>query len=520
MKVLLSLSLVVLSIIGLTDAGYITYILSTGQIPPCSAEFQCELVLTSEYSKVFGVPLSALGMFYYTTLLLLAIGHFLEIDPKKIFPFLRSVTMPIRFLDGLLILSTFGFLYSIYLVFLMGAVIGGWCSYCLISAGTSLTIFALTQVFRAQYSEHSSYPIKWFVYTLFAWLYQVAAKPLLFLVNPDKIHHYALHSWGKMASWTPISWLTRYIFAFHDSRLAITVAGIRFPNPIGLSAGYDYNGDLLRVIPNLGFGWHTIGTVTSRAYEGNPPPSYIRLPKSKGLIVNKGLKNDGAAGIARRLAGVQFDIPTGISLSSTNRQYSSVREQLMDFLYSFVIFEKSAVQHSYYELNISCPNVYGGEPFTTPARLELLLTCLDRLALSKPVFVKMPIDQSENDTKALLEVIKKHTIAAVIFGNLTKDRNNPDIEESERALWKSSTGNVSGKATFARSNTLISLARKYLPSEIAVVGTGGIFTAEDALIKENHGAVLFQLITGLIYQGPQLVGQINMELARRTHLLP
>jgi dihydroorotate dehydrogenase len=121
----------------------------------------------------------------------------------------------------------------------------------------------------------------------------------------------------------------------------------------------------------------------------------------------------------------------------------------------------------------------------------------------------MPIDYPTKQTLALLRVIEKFPIAGVIFGNLTKDKDNPYVTNSDRRIWKKSSGNLSGKPTWNRSNALIALTKKYFGNRFTIIGTGGIFTPEDAAEKMKLGADVVQLITGMIYQGPQLISQIN-----------
>jgi len=210
--------------------------------------------------------------------------------------------------------------------------------------------------------------------------------------------------------------LSAAFFGYYHPQLAVTKDGITFPNRVGLSAGFDYNGQLTQITPAVGFGWHTIGTVTLEPYQGNKKPRLGRFPNSQALLVNKGLKNLGATAVIRSLSTLTFAIPVGISIASTNKLFSDTKAQITDIITCFALFEKSEVTHAYYELNISCPNTFGGEPFTTPARLELLLNALDKLKIKRPVYVKMPIDQSEEETLSLLNVLDKHRIAGVILG--------------------------------------------------------------------------------------------------------
>ncbi len=352
---------------------------------------------------------------------------------------------------------------------------------------------------------------------IFHYLYTKGLKRIFFLMDPEFVHD-RMTKTGMLLGKTELGQkLTSQLFAYSHPSLNKTVNGIHFPNPIGLSAGFDYNGELTQILPSVGFGFHTIGTVTLHPYAGNHPPRLGRLPNSKALIVNKGLKNIGAKAIIKKLEKVKFHIPTGVSIASTNKAFANEDEQIKDILTCFLLFEKSSLKHTHYELNISCPNTFGGEPFTTPQRLERLLIILDRAHISKPVYVKMPIDQSKDESLTLLNIISKHTIHGVVVGNLTKDKANPTVNNEDQKLWQQRKGNLSGKPTWERSNQLIELTKKKFKNRFTIIGVGGVFSPEDAVHKMNLGADLVALITGMIYEGPQLIGQINYQLAKRTH---
>lgn len=318
-----------------------------------------------------------------------------------------------------------------------------------------------------------------------------------------------------MGQWAVTRQFARTFFGFSHPVLRKNIAGIQLQNPIGLAAGFDYNGELTQILPDVGFGWHTIGTVTLLPYEGNKKPRLGRFPNSKSLLVNKGLKSLGAHQIIANLEHKHFRIPTGISIASTNTLFSSTKEQMLDFLTTFVLFEKSKVQHAYYELNISCPNTFGGEPFTSPDRLELLLQALDEVHISRPIFIKMPIDQSWEETQALLDVASRHDISGVIFGNLTKDHSNPDVHPDDAKEWATKKGNLSGMPTFRRSTQHIKNTRKEYGSRFVIIGTGGIFDAQTAQEKIDAGADALQLITGMVFNGPHTIGNINAALANK-----
>lgn len=514
MQALIALVLIVLSLLGMADAGFITYEELNNIVPPCGNGFNCEAVLTSKYAHIGPLPISAVGLLYYTVMLVLAILNYLDFDLQKISflkrnSFLKRITVA----DLMLILSVGGFIFSIYLVSLMAFIIHAWCKYCLLSALSSTLLFIAVQFYHHTFSQRSTFVAKFLVLKKIHILYGIFGKPLFFWFDPETVHD-SITKIGSFMGKVPLfKTLTRWFFSFQHPVLHKKLLGIDFVNPVGLSAGYDYDGDLTQIIPSVGFGFHTIGTVTLEPYEGNQKPRLGRFPNSKAILVNKGLKSIGAQAIINKLKNLEFHIPTGISIGSTNKGYHSDKEQILDIVKCFTLFEKSSLKHAYYEMNISCPNTFGGEPFCSRDRLDSLLTALDKLSIKRPVFVKMPIDQPEKESLQLLKVIDKHTIQGLIIGNLTKDRENPDVLPEDRAEWKKRKGNVSGKPTFERSNNLIALAKKHYGDRFIIIGTGGIFTAEDAQEKMRRGADLVQLITGMIFEGPAAIGLINLGLA-------
>lgn len=523
MKIFLSLLLVALPIIGIADSSIITYDKFAGVIPECGVGFDCGAVLNSKWASIGPIPLSLLGFLFYCSVFIMSILNFVEFDfsilSNKILSALKikksSFLYSITTLDVIVLLTTFGFLFSLYLVFLMGVVIGAWCKYCLISAATSSLLFVVTNILFHTTEKNSSLFIKQLLFGLIHFLYTRVAKPIFFLFDAELIHN-SMSFFGNVLGRFKITQIvTQLFFSFSHEKNRKIVDGIVFSNPIGLAAGFDYNGELTDILPSVGFGFHTIGTVTYHPYEGNTKPRLGRFPNSKSLLVNKGFKSLGVFAIVKKLENKIFKIPVGISIGSTNKQYEDEKEQILDILKTFRVVEQSKLNHSYYELNISCPNTFGGEPFTTPDRLQLLLTAVESLSIKKPMYVKMPIDLSEADTLKLLAVINQFSIKGVIFGNLTKDKNNPDVTKEDRAEWKNKKGNLSGKPTWNRSNKLIELTKKKYKGRFTIIGTGGVFSGEDAKTKMRLGADLVQLITGMIFQGPQVVGQINATLSQK-----
>lgn len=345
----------------------------------------------------------------------------------------------------------------------------------------------------------------------FGVLYQNALKPILFQLPPTVVHTRATKL-GEMCGKIPVAKrITASIFRYYNILLQQNISGITFQNPIGLAAGFDYEARLTQLLPAIGYGFGTVGTITNNPYKGNPPPMLGRLPHSQSLMVNKGFKNLGARETINKLSNRQFAIPIGISIGRTNSQsLATQKTSIADILTTFTHFEQSAVKHAYYELNISCPNLYGDVTFYPPQNLKELLKEIDKLHLTRPVFIKMPIEKSDQDVSLMLEVIAKHSPTGVIFGNLQKDRNNPLFDQTE--IKKYPLGNFSGKPTFERSNQLIALTYKRYKHKLIIIGCGGVFSAEDAYTKITLGASLVQLITGMIFVGPQLISEINMRL--------
>ena len=345
-------------------------------------------------------------------------------------------------------------------------------------------------------------------------LYKNILKPVLFLFKADSVHTSFLKMGMFVGGIKVKKWIIKKIMYYNDPSLGSTVCGIDFENPIGLAAGFDYDADLIEILPCLGFGYHTIGTVTYLSYGGNPLPMLGRLPKSKSLLVNKGFKSRGVVAVLNKIGSRHGGVPLGLSIGSTNKVYASTIEMTNDVMSSFTeVLKKN--NFDYFELNISCPNLINTEhlcdTFDTPLGLDMLLNKLSTLDIKKPLFIKMYLEKSVRDTMTLAEVASKHPyVSGLIFSNLVKDRTNPNFNKEE--IKNAGRGNFSGKPTVELSNNLISEVYKKYGDRFVIIGCGGIFTGMDAYEKIKRGASLVQMITGMIYEGPQVIGEINKEL--------
>ena len=337
-------------------------------------------------------------------------------------------------------------------------------------------------------------------------LYRLILRPILFLFDAEAVHNLAI-STGRFLGSNPITkFLTSISFNYSNEILTQKVAGIEFKNPVGLAAGFDKDGYLTSILPSVGFGFAEIGSITGEPCEGNKKPRLWRIPKSKGIVVNYGLRNEGCRKIRARLRNKDFSIPIGVNVAKTNSAKTSViREGIADYVKAYKSFLEIG---SFYTINVSCPNTFGGEPFTDPQILDLLLTEIAKIESKKPVFLKMPPDLPKKQVDEIIGTAENHKITGFVCSNLTKKR----VKLADKSVPVA--GGISGKPAEDAANELISYIYKKVGKKFVIIGCGGVFSAEDAYKKIKLGASLIELITGMIYQGPQVVAEINQGLTR------
>lgn len=345
-----------------------------------------------------------------------------------------------------------------------------------------------------------------------SFLYRRIFRNFFFLLEAEKIHDFIL-GFGELLGSFP--WAVKavgFFFDYQNAALQQEILGIKFRNPIGLAAGFDKDARLTAILPAVGFGFAEVGSITGCPCSGNPKPRLWRLPKSRSLVINYGLKNEGSRKIALRLGGKKFAIPIGTSVAKTNSPQTVETEAgIADYAKAY---RALADLGSYTTVNISCPNAFGGEPFTDPERLEKLLGSLETIPTRKPVFIKLSPDLSREEIEGIIGVSRRHKIDGFICANLTKNRNNPAIIDGNVP----EKGGISGKVEEKLVDDLIGYVYRRTGGRFVIIGCGGVFTAEDAYRKIRLGATLVQMITGMIFEGPQVIGQINsrlVELLRR-----
>lgn len=344
-------------------------------------------------------------------------------------------------------------------------------------------------------------------------IYKGIIRKAFFLRDPEKTHDFII-SRGVFLSRFPLGQkIASFLFNYKNPALEQNLFGIQFKNPVGLAAGFDKNAQLTQLMDDVGFGFMEVGSITARPCQGNPKPRLWRLKKSKGIIVNYGLKNDGAQIIYNRLKNLKFSLPIGVSIARTNSpEVIGLEKEISDYVESFKIFENLG---DYFALNISCPNTCGGMSFTEPANFEKLLRELNKIEIKKPVFVKFPPDASLAAVDKIISACRNYSIIkGFIISNLTKNRDIVKVDRKELQKIDKGVGGISGLAMKSLSDDLISYVYKQTKGDYVIIGCGGIFSAEDAYKKIKLGASLVQLITGMIFEGPQLIGQINKGLVK------
>lgn len=285
-----------------------------------------------------------------------------------------------------------------------------------------------------------------------------------------------------------------------DPRLAINVAGIDFPNPLGLAAGFDKNAEAADATLDLGFGFVEVGAVTPRPQEGNARPRIFRLREDRAVINRYGFNNDGLEAIARRLAARSGGGIAGINLGANKDSADRVEDYVLGI-------KRLEGLVDFYTVNISSPNTPGLRALQDRTALMDLLTRVlaarDGLQKKAPVFLKIAPDLADSDKADIAECVRSSGIDGLIVSNTTIAR--PPGLKSPHA---NEPGGLSGAPLFAPSTALLTEFHRTLKGAVPLIGVGGIASPRDAYEKILAGASLVQLYTALIYQGPGLVSRI------------
>ena len=336
-------------------------------------------------------------------------------------------------------------------------------------------------------------------------------RPFLFGLDAERAHELTLDAIARLQR-TPLQCL------WWQPRIddAVTLAGLRFPNRIGLAAGLDKNGRCIDGLGAMGFGFVEVGTVTPLAQAGNPKPRLFRLASARALINRLGFNNDGLqAFIANVRRAKSFRASGGVLGLNIGKNAATPIERALD---DYLLGLDGVFPHAdYVTVNISSPNTKDLRSLQNDAALDALLAALvqrrDALARQQqrkvPMFVKIAPDLDEAPIRVVARALQRHGIDGVIATNTTVSR------DAVRGLpHADETGGLSGTPVFEASNRVIRALRAELGAQMPIIGVGGVLSGDDARAKRAAGADLVQIYTGLIYKGPALVSECAAALKR------
>jgi dihydroorotate dehydrogenase len=327
--------------------------------------------------------------------------------------------------------------------------------------------------------------------------YRRIARPLLFSLPPEWVHHVSLEALTN----TPLASLIEPFARREFPSLEKKLFGLTFPNPIGLAAGFDKNAEGVTVWPRLGFGFMELGTITPRPQPGNPRPRVFRLPAEQGLINRLGFPNVGAEEVARRLEKVRASgrwprTPVGLNLGKNKD--TPLTEAGRDYL---TCFRRTRDLADYFVVNVSSPNTPGLRELQQGQFLDSILGPLreEDPGAKIPLLIKIAPDLTEVQIADVVNAVEKYRLAGIVATNTTVDK---------RGLSSQEEGGASGRPLTARSTEIIRTVHRLTGGRVPIIGVGGIFNAADAREKFEAGASLLQIYTGFIYEGPLVARKI------------
>ncbi len=343
-------------------------------------------------------------------------------------------------------------------------------------------------------------------------MYKWFVRPLLFSIDPERIHHIVLRLLSVSGRIPGVKTLNRILFNYEHKALAREVFGIRFSNPVGLAAGLDKDARVIDEMAALGFGFVEIGTLTPQPQQGNDKPRLFRLPKDKALINRMGFNNEGVHAAARRLSRRTSKVIVGGNIGKNKTTPNE--EALSDYIACFEVLDPYV---DYFVVNVSSPNTPGLRELQEKEPLERLLLSVKALSMKsvkpKPILLKIAPDLNDHQLDDIVEILLATKTDGVIATNTTISRNH--LVTSANEVTRMGSGGLSGQPLRDRSTEVIRYLRAKLGDAYPIIGVGGIMSPADAVEKIRAGANLIQLYTGFIYEGPGLVRRINRALVEQ-----
>ena len=341
-------------------------------------------------------------------------------------------------------------------------------------------------------------------------MYKHFLKHLFFLLPPEKAHYFVTGLFQFGMRIPGFRWITEKLFAVKHSSLERELFGLKFPNPVGLAAGFDKQASFYKEFSSLGFGFIEVGTITPKPQEGNPKPRMFRLTADEGLINRMGFNNGGLEMARHQLEGrdKSFIIGGNIGKNKVTPNENATDDYLkcFDALHDLV---------DYFVVNVSSPNTPGLRELQDKEPLTKLLATLkgenSKLDRPKPILLKIAPDLTDDQLDDIVAIVADTKIDGVIATNTTISREG--LKSPESII--NEAGGVSGKPVKERSTEVIRYLHEKSNGSFPIIGVGGIHSAQDALEKLDAGASLVQLYTGFIYEGPSLIKSINKALLAR-----
>jgi dihydroorotate dehydrogenase len=335
-------------------------------------------------------------------------------------------------------------------------------------------------------------------------MYRLLIRPILFKFDPEKVHYFTFSLIRFLYKIPFVGTLINLYYEVKSPKLEREVFGLKFKNPVGLSAGFDKDAKLYNELSNFGFGFIEIGTLTPKPQAGNPKKRLFRLQEDSAIINRMGFNNGGVEDAIIRLKKNKTVLIGGnIGKNKTTPNEEAVNDYVICFeaLFDYV---------DYFVVNVSSPNTPNLRELQEKEPLKALLNTLQNLNLKKskpkPILLKIAPDLTNEQLLDIIEIVNETKIAGVIASNTTVSRDG--LESAN----KSEIGGLSGKPLTNRSTEVIRFLSEKSNKSFPIIGVGGIHSAKDALEKLDAGASLVQLYTGFIYEGPKLIKKINKAL--------
>ncbi|MCM3783101.1 quinone-dependent dihydroorotate dehydrogenase [Neobacillus mesonae] len=343
-------------------------------------------------------------------------------------------------------------------------------------------------------------------------LYRHIGKPLFFKMDPEKAHHLVIGGMNQAGSLPGGTSLLRSMYGIKETPdLATDLFGLHFPSPVGLAAGLDKNGEAVPGFSSIGFGFMEVGTVTPKAQQGNDQPRLFRLPPDEALVNRMGFNNRGAEAMAGILSKLK-DRPIPVAVNIGKNKVTSNEDAPSDYRKCIQILYPYA---DFFVVNISSPNTPDLRSLQHGSELtELLSAVMDEMqkqagATGRPksVLVKIAPDVTEEELEYMVDTISKSGVSGIIATNTTISREGLTHDNAKE------TGGLSGKPLRERSTEIIGRVYRQTGGRLPIIGSGGIFTSEDAYEKIKAGASLVEIYTALIYEGPEINQQLHAGLS-------